>query len=84
MLADGLKELLDQGVIDKRLFDWGDVLRKHRNIGAHATEEKIPKEDAKDLLEFVSAICEYVFILSDKFEKFMERSKSRQKDTKAV
>lgn len=79
MLAGGLKELLEQGVIDKRLFEWGEVLRKHRNIGAHASADSIPKEDAKDLLDFVNAICEYVFVLSDKFEKFLERTEARKK-----
>ncbi|GIK41327.1 MAG: hypothetical protein BroJett011_51600 [Chloroflexota bacterium] len=77
MLAGGLKELLDQKIIDERLFKWGEELRKHRNIAAHATEEKISKEDAKDLLEFVTAICEYVFVLDEKFQKFMERKAAK-------
>ncbi len=73
VLAGGLKELLDRKVIDERLFQWGEELRKHRNIGAHATGEKISKEDARDLLDFVNAICDYVFVLSAKFERFMQR-----------
>lgn len=73
-LAGGLKELKTKGIIDERLFEWGDELRKHRNIGAHATAEKISKEDAKDLLDFSSAICEYVFILNEKFNRFKARN----------
>jgi hypothetical protein len=73
ILAGGLKELLDRKIIDDRLFQWGEELRKHRNIGAHATQEKISREDARDLLDFVNAICEYVFVLSRKFEGFMKR-----------
>ncbi len=72
-LAKGLAELKDNGVIDDRLFSWSEALRKHRNIGAHATDEKISKEDAKDLLDFASAICEYVFVLNEKFNRFMDR-----------
>lgn len=72
-LAKGLDELKAKGVIDDRLYKWSDELRKHRNIGAHASAEKISKEDAKDLLDFAEAICEYVFVLSDKFNKFMAR-----------
>lgn len=72
-LALGLKELKEKGIIDERLFKWGEELRKHRNVGAHATDEKISKEDARDLLDFVNAICEYVFVLTEKFNKFMER-----------
>ena len=74
-LAGGLKELKDKEIIDSRLFQWGDELRKHRNIGAHATEEEISKADAKDLLDFSSAICEYVFVLNAKFQRFVERNK---------
>jgi hypothetical protein len=72
-LGGGLKELLKRGVIDTRLFQWSQELREHRNIAAHATDEKISEEDAEDLLDFVTAICDYVFVLSEKFERFMQR-----------
>ena len=72
-LAGGLKELLNKQVIDKRIFEWGEALREHRNIGAHATKEKISKEDANDLFDFANAICDYVFVLAGKFRDFMKR-----------
>jgi len=75
ILATALNELKDRGVIDDRLYQWGEELRKHRNIGAHATEENISKDDAKDLLDFAQAICDYVFVLSARFNQFMERKK---------
>ena len=74
MLAPCLKELRDSGVIDARLFQWGEPLRIHRNLGAHATDAKISRQDAKDLLDFANAICEFVFVLSDRYDKFMQRS----------
>lgn len=74
-LAGGLKELKQKGVIDGRLFEWGDALRNHRNIGAHATDQDISKEDAKDVLDFAIAICEYVFVLSEQYEAFKARLK---------
>jgi len=74
-LAGGLKELLNKQIIDKRIFEWGEALRQHRNIGAHATRKKIFKEDANDLLDFANAICDYVFVLSGKFKDFMKRKK---------
>jgi uncharacterized protein DUF4145 len=74
-LAQGLRQLLDGDVIDNRLYEWGDALRIHRNLGAHATEEKVSREDAKDLLDFSLAICDYIFILNVKFERFQERQK---------
>lgn len=51
-LAAGLKKLKDDGVIDNRLFNWGEALRENRNLGAHATTEKVSKDDARDLLDF--------------------------------
>ncbi|SDE70596.1 protein of unknown function [Paenibacillus sp. UNCCL117] len=74
-IAGGLKELLDREIIDKRIFDWGEALRIHRNIGAHASDVKISKVDASDLLDFALAICDYIYILRNKFESFMERRK---------
>lgn len=75
VLGKALNNLLQKGIIDKRIFDWGDEIRKHRNIGAHFSEEKISKEDAKDLLDFTEAICDYVFVLTEKFDDFMKRKK---------
>jgi hypothetical protein len=72
-LASGLKKLNENGVIDNRIYQWGEALRKHRNLGAHATTEQISKEDAKDLLDFSIAICDYVFVLNEKFKRFQER-----------
>ncbi|RYG28208.1 DUF4145 domain-containing protein [bacterium] len=72
-LHEGLQELQSQGLIDQRLFRWGEELRKHRNLGAHATPDRISGEDASDLLDFVHAITEYIFVLTRKFDDFMSR-----------
>lgn len=74
-LAAGLKKLRDDRVIDSRLYEWGEALRENRNLGAHATTEKVSKDDAKDLLDFSAAICEYVFVLNAKWERFQTRRK---------
>ena len=79
-LSGGLKELLDRNIIDSRVYDWSEALRIHRNIGAHPTKERISKKDARDLLDFANAICEYVFVLSKKFEDFMTRKNKSKKD----
>jgi len=78
-LSGGLKELLAAEVIDKKIFRWGTALREHRNIGAHANIEKISEADAKDLLDFASAICDYVYVLNYKFTQFMERKEKNLK-----
>lgn len=72
-LAAGLKKLREDGVIDDRIYGWGEALRENRNLGAHATTEKVSRDDARDLLDFSIAICEYVFVLNAKFEHFQKR-----------
>lgn len=76
-LASGLKELKDKGIIDGRLYDWGEALKDRRNIGAHASDEEVSKEDARDVLDFAVAICEYVYVLTHKYNKFKEREKEQ-------
>ena len=77
-LARGLKELKEKGIIDGRLFEWGESLRDRRNIGAHATDEDISQEDASDVLDFTIAICEYVYVLAAKYNAFKEREKKHK------
>jgi Domain of unknown function (DUF4145) len=76
-LADGLRELKSQGIIDERLFDWADALRKERNLGAHAGEEEVSKENAEDVLAFTIAIFEYVYTLSEKYQEFLARKAAK-------
>ncbi len=82
-LMSGLKELKQKGVIDGRLYEWGDALRQARNIGAHASESETSREDARDVLEFTHAIGEYVYVLADKYEGFMQRKAKRAEKLKA-
>lgn len=77
-LAGGLKELLKKNIIDDKIYQWSEMLREHRNIGAHATTEDITKDDAENLLEFTKAICDYVFVLTRKFEDFMAKKKNKK------
>jgi hypothetical protein len=78
-LFKGLKELHDRQIIDSRIYSWGDELRKHRNIAAHASDVKFTKTDATDLYDFAVAICEYVFVLTKKFEAFQSRQTKKAK-----
>jgi hypothetical protein len=72
-LAAGLSELKAAKIIDERLFEWGDELRRIRNLGAHASDQQIDRDDAKDVLDFTNAICEYVFVLTARFKRFLAR-----------
>jgi hypothetical protein len=73
-LGTGLSELRTRGIIDGMLWQWGEELQRHRNIGAHAGEATISKDDAVDLFDFALAICQYVFVFGEKFRKFKERT----------
>lgn len=73
LLVKGLKKLLEKEVIDKKIYLWGEALRKKRNIGAHAADERIIKKDAEDILDFTHAICQYIFVLDKQFNDFMKR-----------
>ena len=79
-LSRGLKALKEKGIIDGRLFEWGDSLRQERNIGAHATRIKTSREDAGFALDFATAICEYVFVLSAKYNAYQMRKKKSRKE----
>ena len=78
-LQAGLQKLKKNGVIDERIYNWGDALRLSRNLGAHATTKKVSREDAHDLLDFALAICEYVFVLNEKFNRYQKRKISKPK-----
>jgi hypothetical protein len=75
-LASGLAELKTKAVIDERLYQWAEALRRERNLGAHAAEEDVTKENAQDVLAFTVAIFDYVYTLSLKYEEFMDRKRS--------
>ena len=72
-LGPGIREMREKGIIDGRIARWAEELQKARNLGAHAGDERVSQEDARDLLDFARAICDYVFVLTKKFEEFLER-----------
>jgi len=74
-LYEGLQELKKKKIIDDLIFDWGETLRKERNIGAHASTENITQKDAGDILDFTNAIVDYIYILSEKYKDFQDRKK---------
>ncbi len=78
-LFKGLQELKKKKIIDEMIYDWGETLRKERNIGAHASTEKISKKDANDILDFTNAIVEYIYTLSEKYREFQKRKTNKKK-----
>ena len=81
-LADGLIKLKDSKFIDERLFEWGEALRSERNLGAHATDNEIVKEDAQDIFDIAKTICEYIFVLTERFDDYQNRKEKKKKISK--
>lgn len=72
-LNGGLKELLVQEIINRRLYHWGQELEKHRYVVLQEMDEGLSREDADDFFDFVYAICAYVFDLNPRFHRFTQR-----------
>jgi len=72
-LSEGLKKLKAEGIIDEKLYNWGEALRKERNIGAHPGEQSVSWEDARDILDFSYAMAEYVYVLDEKYKEYLAR-----------
>jgi hypothetical protein len=63
----------DDGVIDARLYEWADASRQLGNEGAHATTTPIPREDAEEILKFVEAMLDYLYVFRAQFDAFKQR-----------
>jgi hypothetical protein len=74
-LARALKAMLAAGALSQEVYDWASELRVIRNYGAHATEEKIDWQDAREALDFLQVILELMYELRPKFQQFRNRRK---------
>ena len=81
-LGPGIRELHKQKIIDDRLFEWAKALHLDRNVAAHSSGQTFEGQDAKDLLAFATAICEYVFVVPQRFKEFQERRVKKKKPSK--
>jgi hypothetical protein len=72
-LAQSLRELHAQGLIDGTLAEWADTLRVAGNQGAHYTGRPVAREDAEDALAFAEALLDHLYVLRKRFEEFKQR-----------
>lgn len=63
----GLKKMYQDGAISQEIHDWANELRAIRNIGAHATPQKLSRQDATESLDFLQAILETIYYMRPKF-----------------
>ena len=74
-LAQRLKRLQDNGIIDQTILQWANEVRMLGNDAAHDLKMQITKTDAKDTLDFTEAVLLYVFVLQIRFSEFQKRRK---------
>ena len=72
-LDHSLTKMNAEGVIDDRLYEWSDMLRTSGNEAVHEMGTTVPKQDASDMIEFTSAIIDYLFSYREKFKEFKKR-----------
>lgn len=72
-LANSLEKMKNNNIIDERLFEWADALRLAGNEAAHDVKVMISYEDAKDILDFTTAIIDYIYSFRNKFMNFKMR-----------
>lgn len=77
-LALSLKAMKESGAIESRLYEWADALRISGNEAAHGVDLTINGEDAADILDFTTALTEYLFTFRDRFEQFKARREERR------
>ncbi|MGZ4054015.1 MAG: DUF4145 domain-containing protein [Bacteroidia bacterium] len=72
-LAQSIKKMKEDGIINEQLFEWANQLRLVGNKAAHDIDSEFSSVDAKDILDFTIAILDFTFSFKDKFDKFKER-----------
>lgn len=74
-----IDDLATKGIIEQRLKTWAHALRLHGNDAVHEIATTISEEDARDLLDFTSAILNYVYVIGAKFTAYLQRNPSKLK-----
>lgn len=72
-LLNALQKMRDDNKIDPRLYEWADSVREVGNEGAHDTATQISHEDAEEVLRFVEALVDYLYVFRKRHEDFKRR-----------
>lgn len=79
-----LKDLAKREGLPEVLVEMAHRLRFFRNIGAHADEIEITRQDALALRDLCDAILEYVYEAPEKLRKVTERINELKSNEKEV
>lgn len=72
-LFSALQKMRDEHKIDPRLYEWADSVREVGNEGAHDTETQVSREDAREVLRFVEALVDYLYVFQQRHDMFKRR-----------
>ncbi|WP_179198314.1 DUF4145 domain-containing protein [Nostoc sp. T09] len=76
-LSDKIQRMLDDGCIDKLLYDWSMTLKQFGNIAVHQFKT-FTKDEAQDILDFTYALVEYCLDFKYKFAKLKTNRKIKK------
>ena len=72
-LSVNIKELVLKGILPERLAEMMNSSRIIGNLGAHAVSAEVTDDDAQILIDFCSAILEYVYVAPTKIARIQKR-----------
>ena len=72
-LRGKVKELASKQILPERLVEMMNSSRIIGNIGAHTRSTKVTEDDASVLIDFCSAILEYVYVAPNKIASIQKR-----------
>lgn len=77
-LAAKLDDLKARQVLDARLHEWSSLVKDIGNEGAHETTGLVTRRDAQEVLKFVEALLDYLYVFRERYDAF-KRSRDQRK-----
>lgn len=78
-LEKKLKSLVDKGFINTDIHNWSTLVRLKGNKGAHSLSNDITRKEIDDLMNFVKAIIEYIYVYKKKYNEFIQQQNIENK-----
>jgi len=82
-LSLALAEMMSQGIIEARMFEWAEALPQLAN-GGGPPDAVVSREDARDVLEFTDAFLAYLYTFRKGFHEFRTRHGDTTTEAPAV
>jgi hypothetical protein len=77
-LGDKLKVLCEQEFIDSKILSWAGEIKSLGDRGAHEYREAVSREEAYFALEFSNEVARYIYVLTEKYERFKRRDEKKE------